>query len=146
MNQFGGVDSFTSNESPIFFHSDQGTESFDSSDFSWEEQAAKTPEISSVISALSEVDEPLFVEIGNPKKKLKSDSEDVSVVEENDEKYLSEELLAFDNQTNFQMPYSDGSWEASFDSFLSGDATLDAGNSMDFWSFGDLATMVEGVY
>lgn len=158
MNQFGvmgsfpanrnaGFEAYTSSDSgPLFFNSDQGSNSFDCSDFGWGEEAAKTPEISSVLSATAEADESVFVESVSPKKKLKSDSEIASPVEESNGKSLSEELLAFDNQINVQMPYPEGSWEASLDSFLNGDATQDGGNLMDFWNFDDLATMVGCAY
>lgn len=158
VSQFGLMDSFPPNGDapvksippcdnvPMYFNSDQGSNSFECSDFGWGEQAAKTPEISSVLSATPEVDESLFMEDANPKKKMKSDSGNVVPVEENNGKSLSDELLAFDNQMNYQMPYLEGSWEASLDSFLNGDATQDGGNPMDLWSFDDLQGLVGGVY
>ncbi|KAF2300901.1 hypothetical protein GH714_018116 [Hevea brasiliensis] len=123
-----------------------GSNSFECSDFGWGDQASKTPEISSVLSATPEIDESLFMEDASPKKRMKSDSGNVVPVEENNEKSLSEELLAFDNQMTFQMPYLDGSWVASLDSFLNGDATQDGGNPMDLWSFDDLPNLDGGLY
>ncbi|KAJ9179466.1 hypothetical protein P3X46_011251 [Hevea brasiliensis] len=124
VNQFGLMDSFPANGD------------------GWGEQASKTHEISSVLSATPEIDESLFVEDANPLKKMKPDSGNVVPVEENNGKSLSEELLAFDNQVNFQMPYLEGSWEASLDNFLNGDSTQDGGNPMDLWSFDDLPNLV----
>ncbi|OAY53269.1 ethylene-responsive transcription factor RAP2-12 [Manihot esculenta] len=158
VSQFDLMDSFPANGDatvksippcdnvPTFFNSDQGSNSFECSDFGWGEQASKTPEISSVLSATPEIDESLFMDDANPKKKMKSDSENAVPIEESNGKSLSEELLAFDNQMNFQMPYLEGSWEASLDGFLNGDVTQDGGNPMDLWSFDDLPNMVGGVY
>nr|AFY09702.1 AP2/ERF super family protein [Hevea brasiliensis] len=154
VNQFGLMDSFPANGDganksiptrdnvPMYFNSDQGSNSFECSDLGWGEQASKTHEISSVLSATPEIDESLFVEDANPLKKMKPDSGNVVPVEENNGKSLSEELLAFDNQVNFQMPYLEGSWEASLDNFLNGDSTQDGGNPMDLWSFDDLPNLV----
>nr|AFY09701.1 AP2/ERF super family protein [Hevea brasiliensis] len=158
VNQFGLMDSCPANGDatvksippcdnvPMYFNSDQGSNSFECSDFGWGDQASKTPEISSVLSATPEIDESLFMEDASPKKRMKSDSGNVVPVEENNEKSLSEELLAFDNQMTFQMPYLDGSWVASLDSFLNGDATQDGGNPMDLWSFDDLPNLDGGLY
>ncbi|KAJ8755866.1 hypothetical protein K2173_024411 [Erythroxylum novogranatense] len=158
MNQFGVMDSFTTggnvdvtsfngnDTAPIIFNSDQGSNSFDCSDFAWGEQTSKTPEISSVLATTQEVDESLFMEDANPSKKLKSSSENVLPAENNIGKSLSEELLAFDNQMNYQTPYLEGSWEASLDSFLNGDSTQDGVNPVDFWSFDEFPAMVDGVY
>ncbi|EEF29138.1 ethylene-responsive transcription factor RAP2-12 [Ricinus communis] len=152
VSQFGLMDSFPTNGDsgvksnfPMYFNSDQGSNSFDCSDFGWGEHASKTPEISSMLSATPEIDESLFVEDANPKKRMKSDSGDVMPVEDNG-KSLSEELLAFDNQENFQVPYLEGNWETSLESFLNGDTTQDGGNPVDLWSFDDLPSLVGGVY
>ncbi|CAK7356456.1 unnamed protein product [Dovyalis caffra] len=158
VNQFGLMNSFPANgdsgmktftpsdNAPVYFNSDQGSNSFDC-DFGWGEQAPRTPEISSVLAATPEVDESLLVD-DNPTKKLKSYSESAVPVEEENGKSLSEELLAFDSQLKYlQMPDLEGSsWEASLDSFLNGDTTQDGTNAMDLWSFDDLSPMVGGVY
>jgi len=157
MNQFGlmdslptcgnGVKSFApSTDVPLFFNSDEGSNSFDCADFGWGEQISKTPEISSALAATPDVDESLFMD-DSPHKKLKSNSENAVPVQANNGKSLSDELFAFDNQMKcFQMSYLDGSWEGSLDSFLNGgDDTQDGGN-MDLWSFDDLPSMVGGVY
>ncbi|TXG68218.1 hypothetical protein EZV62_003153 [Acer yangbiense] len=153
LNQYGYMDSFpangdvgfksfaptTDNSPPMYFSSDQGSNSFDCSDFGWGEQGPKTPDISSVLAATPEVDESLFVEAGNPTKKLKSNSENAVPVEDNTAKSLSDELLAFDPQ----MPYFEGGWETSFDAFLAADNTQDGGN---LWSFDDFPSIAGGVY
>jgi EREBP-like factor len=142
-----GFQSFVSSDAaPMYFNSDQGSNSFDCSDFGWGEQGPKTPEISSVLSATLEGDESKFLEDANPKKKLKSESGSVVSVENNTPKTLSEELSAFESQMNFQMPYLDGSWDASIETLFSGSTTQDGGNSMDLWSFDDLPAMAGGVY
>ncbi|KAL3825067.1 hypothetical protein ACJIZ3_021096 [Penstemon smallii] len=114
----------------VYFSSDQGSNSFDCSDFGWGENCTKTPEISSVLSAVVEDNQAQFVEDASPAKKAKSSSEDV----------ISEDTSAFDSQMKlFQMPYLESSnWDASIDAFLNGDG----GNGMDLWSFDDMG----GVY
>lgn len=133
-----------SDASAVYFSSDQGSNSFDCSDFGWGEYNAKTPEISSLLSATVEGDETQFVEDANPAKKLKTDSGDVGPAEENTVKNLSDELSAFESEMKLlQMPFPEENWDASVDAFLSGDATQDGGNSIDLWTFDDL---VAGVY
>lgn len=124
-----------SDRSPLYLNSDQGSNSFDCSDFGWGEHSAKTPEISSVLESC----ESEFSDDANPMKKLKT-SNNAMPVENNSSRNSSEDLLAFDNQTNFQMPYLDNNWVASLDNFLNGDATQDA--AMDLWSFDDLPPIV----
>ncbi|KAL5757286.1 hypothetical protein ACOSP7_019897 [Xanthoceras sorbifolium] len=162
VNQYGYIDSFpasgdlgfntfapTTDNTPLYFSSDQGSNSFDCSDFAWGEQGPKTPEISSVLAVASEVDESQYVEAANPKKKLKSNSENAVPVEDNNAKSLSDELLAFDDsQMKYfnQTPYFDGSWDASLDALLAGDNTQDGGNSVNLWCFDDFPSMAEGSF
>ncbi|KAK8618688.1 hypothetical protein V6N13_132671 [Hibiscus sabdariffa] len=126
-----------SDNNPVYFSSDQGSNSIDCSDYGWGEHGSKTPEISSILEASIEGDE--FLEDANPNKKLKPSSDNVMPTEGNSAKSLSDELLALDNQMKyFQMPpFLDGNWDASIDAFLNGDATQDGGNPMDLWSFDD---------
>ena len=138
-----GLKSFASNNTAPYFNSDQGSNSFDCSDYGWGEQGSKTPEISSVLSATLEGDESQFVEDAVPTKKLKSDSGNAVFIENNTAKTLSEELSAFESQMNFQMPFLEGSWESNMEALFSGDTTQD-GNSMDLWSFDDLPVMAGG--
>ncbi|KAL3528547.1 hypothetical protein ACH5RR_007869 [Cinchona calisaya] len=130
----------------FYFNSDQGSNSFDCSDFGWGEQCPKTPEISSVLSAAIEGEEPQFVEDRNPAKKLKTSSSDLMPAVDNSVEKLSEELSAFESQMKFQIPYLDGNWDAAVDTFLNGDATQDGGNPMDLWTFDDISAMMGGVY
>ncbi|KAF8388680.1 hypothetical protein HHK36_025360 [Tetracentron sinense] len=160
IKQSGYMESFHAIEDPIgsksfaqtdgaslCFNSDQGSNSFGCTDYGWGACESKTPEISSFLSATLEGDESGFVEDSNPKKKLKTKPEDVLPVEENTAKNLSEELLNFESQIKFlNIPYPDGSWDASLESFLGGDTTQDGGSSMDLWSFEDLPPMVEDVF
>ncbi|GAV61387.1 AP2 domain-containing protein [Cephalotus follicularis] len=155
VNQCGYIDSFLvngdaglkssapSDNAPIYFNSDQGSNSFDCSDFGWGEQGSKTPEISSVLAATPEVDESQFLEDANPAKKLKFNSEIVAPVEDTTGKSLSNELLAFDDSMKyFQMPYLEENWDASLDAFLNGDTAQGGGNLMDLWSFDDFPAVV----
>lgn len=159
VNQYGYPDSFPVNgncgqkslapseNTHMYFNSDQGSNSFDCSDFGWGDQGPKTPEISSVLSATFEGEESQFIEDTHPKKKLKSNSQNAVAVEENTPNGISEEFSAFDSQMKFfQIPYMEGNWEASMDALLSGDATQDGGNPMDLWSFDDLPPVVGGVF
>ena len=140
-----GLKSFTPFDgATLYFNSDQESNSFDCSDFEWGEYNGKIPEISSLFSAAIKDDESQFVQDANPTKKLKPNPVDVVPDEENSGKKLSEELSEFESQMKFfQIPYLEGNWDASVDTFLGGDATQDGGSSMDFWIFDDLVT---GVY
>nr|AWW87396.1 ERF2 protein [Tectona grandis] len=132
----------------VHFGSDQGSNSFDCSDFGWGENCAKTPEISSVLSAVVEDDQAQFVEDGNPSKKAKSSTEDLVPAEENTVNKLPYDLSAFDSQMKlFEMPYLESSWDASIDAFLNGDATEEGGSAMDLWSsFVDVSDTLGGAY
>ncbi|XP_021716591.1 ethylene-responsive transcription factor RAP2-12-like [Chenopodium quinoa] len=117
----------------LFFNSDEGSNSFDCSDFNWGENGPKTPEISSFFSAALESDDS-----GNATKKLKSTSGDAVPFEENSGKSLSEELSDADleSQLNFlETPYLDENW--AIDAFLGGDASNGGANPMELWSFDD---------
>ncbi|KAE8688620.1 ERF071 protein [Hibiscus syriacus] len=129
-----------SDNSPLYFNSDDGSNSFDSSDFGWGEHDAKAPQILSVLKASTEGDE--FLEDANPQKKLKPSSDNVMPTEENSGKSLSDELLALDDQITF----IEGSWDASIDAFLNGDATQHGANPMDLWSFDDFPYMTAGLF
>ncbi|KAL0354431.1 UNVERIFIED_CONTAM: Ethylene-responsive transcription factor RAP2-12 [Sesamum radiatum] len=130
----------------VYFSSDQGSNSFDCSDFGWGDNCAKTPEISSVLSAVIEDDQAQFMEDGGPAKRAKSSSEDLVPRDDNTVNKVSDDLSAFDSQMKlFQMPDLDSNWDASIDAFLNGDATQDGANAMDLWSFEDVPAML-GVY
>lgn len=158
-NQFGYMDTFNAqgvsgqkslapaDNAPLYFNSDQGSNSFDCSDFGWGENGPKTPDVSSVLSATLEIDESQF-EDANPQKKFKPASEDVVSDEENaSAKTFSEELSAFESQMKFlQMPFLEGGWDPSMEALLGGEATQDGGNAVDLWTFDDLAPMMGGVF
>ncbi|KAJ6963234.1 hypothetical protein NC652_001763 [Populus alba x Populus x berolinensis] len=149
VNQFGSMNSFPVNgdsgmktlapsDSAMCFNSDQGSNSFDC-DFGWGEQTPMTPESLTVLAATPEADESLLA----IPEELESYSENAVPVEEKNGKSLSEELLAFDSQLKYlEMPDAEGSsWEASLDSFLNAETTLDGTNAMDLWSFDDFPSM-----
>ncbi|XP_027081533.1 ethylene-responsive transcription factor RAP2-12-like [Coffea eugenioides] len=128
------------------FNSDQGSSSFGCSDFGWEEQCPKTPEISSIFSSAIDWEEPQFVEDANSSKKLKTSPLDLVPADDNNKK-LSEEFSAFESQMKVvQMPYLEGNWDASLDAFLNGVAVQDGGDEMDLWTFDDISAMMGGVY
>ncbi|KAK6914633.1 AP2/ERF domain [Dillenia turbinata] len=133
------VKSFALPEStPLYFSSDQGSNSFDCSDFGWGDQAVKTPEISSILTATLEADESQYLEEENTRKKLKSSPQDVVSADQNNATKFTEDVSTFDSQMKmFQMPYLEGNWDASVDTFFSGDPTQDGVNAMDLWSFDD---------
>ncbi|KAJ8557763.1 hypothetical protein K7X08_004529 [Anisodus acutangulus] len=119
----------------VYFSSDEGSNTFDCSDFGWGEPCARTPEISSVL----ESNGTQFDEDARPEKKLKSD-------EGNTVNTLSEELSAFESQMKFlQIPYLEGNWDTSADAFLNADATQEGVNGMDLWSFDDVPSLMGGV-
>ncbi|KAF8027483.1 hypothetical protein BT93_E0403 [Corymbia citriodora subsp. variegata] len=158
-NQFGYMDALNSqgvsgqkslvpaDNGPMYFNSDQGSNSFDCSDFGWGENGPKTPDVSSVLSATLEVDESQF-EDANPRKKFKSASDDIVSDEENTAaKTFSEELSAFESEMKFfPMPFLEGGWDTSVEALLGGEATQDGGNAVDLWTFDDLAPMMGGVF
>ncbi|XP_019198756.1 PREDICTED: ethylene-responsive transcription factor RAP2-12-like [Ipomoea nil] len=107
--------------------------SLDCTDYGWGEQ---TPEISSALSAAVEAaDEIQFIQETNPQKKLKST--------ENTVEKLSEELSAFEDEMKFlQIPYLEGNWDSSVDTYLN----ADGGNAIDLWSFDDVPSLMGDVY
>lgn len=125
----------------VGFHSDEGSNSLECSDFGWEHES-KTPEISSV--TYEEYESGFLEEV--PAKKLKTDAGDSVPVENNIALKLCEELSAYESCMKFlQIPYMDGSSDQSIESLLSGDAGQDGANSINLWSFDDLP-VAGGVY
>ncbi|KAE8707990.1 ERF073 protein [Hibiscus syriacus] len=135
-----------SDNTPVYFNSDQGSNSIYCSDYSWGEQGSQTPEISSILEASIESDE--FLEDANPNKKMKPSSDDDIPTEENSRKSLSDELLSLGNQMKFfQMPpFLDGNWDASMDALLNGIETQDGSSPMDLWSFDDFPSMLGAAF
>lgn len=131
-----GFQSFTTppESADLYFTSEEGSNSFDCSDFNWGENGPKTPEISSFFSAALESDDG-----GNATKKMKSTSGDAVAVE-NSGKSLSEELsdADFESQLKFlETSFLDENW--AIDAFLGGDAPNDGVNPMDLWNFDDFS-------
>lgn len=119
--------------SSVYFSSDQGSNSFDCSDFVWGDNCAKNPEVSSVLTTVLEDDQDSEGSYLAKKPRLSPDN--------------TSDLSEFDSQMMlFQMPYLESNWDASIDALLSGVANQDGGNAMDLWSFDDVAAMTGGVY
>lgn len=131
----------------VYFGSDEGSNTFDCSDLGWGEP--RTPEILSVLSEVLESNGAYFDEDARPEKKLKSCSS-TSLGDDGNTTVntLSEELSAFESQMKFlQIPYLEGNWDASVDSFLNtAGAIQEGGNAMDLWSFDDVPSLMGGVY
>ncbi|KAH0659070.1 hypothetical protein KY290_028613 [Solanum tuberosum] len=131
----------------VYFSSDEGSNTFDCSDFGWGEPCARTPEISSVLSEVLETNETHFDEDARPEKKLKSCSSTSLTDDGNTVNTLSEELSAFESQMKFlQIPYLEGNGDASVDAFLNTSAIQDGGNAMDLWFFDDVPSLMGGAY
>lgn len=133
----------------LCFSSDQGSNSFDCSDFGWGGNCSKNPEISSVLTAIVEDDHAQILEDACPAKKAKKSSpQDVEPGDDNTMNKLPEDLSEFDSQMkHFEMPYLESNWDASIDAFLNGDdATQYCENAMDIWSLDDdVQAMANGV-
>ncbi|GKD83109.1 ethylene-responsive transcription factor RAP2-12-like protein [Tanacetum coccineum] len=126
-------DGIPSASGAFYFSPNEGSNSFDCSEFPWGETCPKTPEITSL---LSELDEATFMEEVNPAKKPKIES--VNLVSDCEKS---------DDDLFFEMPYLQGAWDASsVDAFLNGDSNQDGGNVMDLWSFDDLPAMMNGAF
>ncbi|KAH7656456.1 EREBP-like factor protein [Dioscorea alata] len=123
----------------VNFHSDQGSNTLDCSDYGFEFDS-KNPEITSMITpTIAEGLETNFSEGGSPQKKLKNNAGEAVSAEENTAMKLSEELSAFESYMKFlQIPYLEGSSDESIDSLFGGELTQDADNEVDLWTFDDL--------
>ncbi|CAJ1976069.1 unnamed protein product [Sphenostylis stenocarpa] len=153
LNQFANMGSFpgsgnglsslpSSDDVTLFFSSDQGSNSFDYSDLGWGEQAPKTPEISSMLSAPLDCDSHIIQDANQ-----QTNSQDVVSMQDDSAKTLSEELVDIESELNFfQMPYLEGWDDTSLESLLSCNTTQDGGNLMNFWSFDDITKMAGGVF
>ncbi|KAK1263940.1 Ethylene-responsive transcription factor 1 [Acorus gramineus] len=123
----------------LCFQSDEGSNSFGCPDFGWEPEP-KTAEVTSILAPTIEGDESGFMDdVEWPQKKLKNNSGEPVVVEDNTAMNLSEELSAFESYMKFlQIPYLEGSSDESIDSLFSNDAIQDGGSPVDLWTFDDL--------
>jgi len=144
-----GLQSFSPSDggTSLCFTSDEGSNSFDCSDFGWGEAVPKTPEISSFFSAALENDAPQMLEDENPSKKMKPSLGAAVPAEENHGKSLSDGLSEsdFEAQMKFlDMPYLDENWAVN--AFLGGDASNDDVNPMNLWSFDDFPSFGGGCF
>ncbi|CDY39107.1 hypothetical protein HID58_003355 [Brassica napus] len=127
-NQFGLANSYNNH----YFSSDQGSNSFDCSEFGWSDHGPKTPEISSMLVGNNQAP---FTEETNAAKKLKPSSDDGT-----------------SNQSDDLMAYLDNAlWESpsplEVEAMLGVDAvavTQGEENPMDLWSLDDINYMLEG--
>ncbi|CAM8948519.1 unnamed protein product [Rhodiola kirilowii] len=128
-----------------YFNSDQGSNSFDCSDFGW--GGARTPEITSLLSSTFEDDESDFLEESNCTKKSKLDTANEIPAEKNPIEKLSEEYAAYESQMKlYQIPFDGSSWNPAMDTILNGENTQDAVNSLDLWSFDDASPTMGGIF
>ncbi|PHU01028.1 hypothetical protein BC332_30815 [Capsicum chinense] len=131
----------------VYYNSDQGSNSFDPSDFGWGETCSRTPEISSVLSAAIECDETQFVEGADVEVKLKSCSNNLVPDDGNTANKPPEEFPAFESQMKFfHTPYPEANWDVSVDAFLNADASQGGENAVDLWSIDELSSLMGGVY
>ncbi|RRT49038.1 hypothetical protein B296_00052660 [Ensete ventricosum] len=120
----------------INLYSDQGSNSFDCSEYGRESEA-KTPEITSILTPTMTESEELASFKGAQLKKLRNNAGEM-VPAENSAANLSQELADFDSYLKFlQVPYQEGGSDESIESLLGNDVTQDM-NSVDLWSFDDL--------
>lgn len=114
-NQFGG-------NGYQYFSSDQGSNSFDCSEFGWSDQAPITPEISSAfINNNNNNNSGLFFEEANPAKKLKS-------------------------SMDFETTYNNTEWDSTLD-FLNDDVVVATQeNPIDIWNIDEIQSMIGGVF
>ncbi|KAL3322144.1 hypothetical protein AABB24_039660, partial [Solanum stoloniferum] len=127
----------------VYFNSDQGSNSFGSSDFGWGETCSRTPDISSVLSAAIECDEAQFIEGVDLEEKPKSCSNNLVTDDVNTAHKPPEEFSTFEYQMKcYQMPYSEGNLDVPVDAFLNADATHGGENAMNLWSFDELSSLM----
>uniref|UniRef100_A0A1J3K119 Ethylene-responsive transcription factor RAP2-2 n=1 Tax=Noccaea caerulescens TaxID=107243 RepID=A0A1J3K119_NOCCA len=119
-NQFGGNNGYQ------YFSSDQGSNSFDCSEFGWSDHGPITPEISSM---LVNNNQGPFIEETNAAKKLKPNSED-------------DDLMAYLDNALWDSPLE-------VEAMLGADAaaaTHEEENPMELWSLDEINSMLEGVF
>lgn len=119
-NQFGGNNGYQ------YFSSDQGSNSFDCSEFGWSDHGPITPEISSMLVNNNQAP---FIEETNAAKKLKPNSED-------------DDLMAYLDNALWDSPLE-------VEAMLGADAaaaTQEEKNPMELWSLDEINSMMEGVF
>ncbi|KAL8098795.1 hypothetical protein AgCh_031497 [Apium graveolens] len=135
----------SSDRASHYFSSDQGSDSYDYSDFGWGDNSSKTLEVTSL--ATLKRDGVEYLKDASPCKKLKQlhSTGFVSCKETVEKK--PEEIPNFETEMKFiQMACMDGNWDASLDAFLAEDTTLDAENPINLWAFDDLPATVGGAF
>ncbi|WOL06521.1 ethylene-responsive transcription factor [Canna indica] len=135
MNSMSGMKHSPPMELPaINLFSDQGSNSFNCSEYGWECEA-KTPE-SILAPAMVEAEGAAYLD-GAPMKKLKNNAGEVAPAPAEN----SEDMSAFENYLKFlQEPYLEGSSDESIESLLNTEVTEDM-SDMDLWNFDDLLQM-----
>ncbi|KAL1811374.1 hypothetical protein ACET3Z_021439 [Daucus carota] len=134
----------SSDSASHYFSSDQGSDSYEHSDFGGGDNSFKTMEVTS-LSTLKR-DGAQYLEDGSPCKKQKPDSMAFVLCEETIEK-KPEEIPNFETEMKFlQMAFMDGNWDASLDAFLAEDTALNGGNPIDLWAFDELPTTTGGAF
>ncbi|KAL0691109.1 hypothetical protein Bca4012_090788 [Brassica carinata] len=131
-NQFGLANSYNNQ----YFSSDQGSNSFDCSEFGRSDHGPKTPEISSMLVNNNQAP---FIEVTNAAKKLKPSSDDWT--SNNDQ---SDDLMAYLDNALWESPSP-----LEVEAMLGVDAaavTQGEENPMDLWSLDDINYMLEGVF
>ncbi|CAM8944239.1 unnamed protein product [Rhodiola kirilowii] len=150
VEEFTGMNPFNSSEAAnIFFNSDHSSNTLDCSDFGWGEKSPNTPEISSLLSATTDVIESQFIDAENPKKKLKSNSGEAVQVEGNEARNLSDVISDFESEMKFfEIPYPDGSnWGTFMGTFLNCEISQDVENEgLELWNFDDMQPMMGGCF
>ncbi|GAB4841936.1 hypothetical protein Ancab_011893 [Ancistrocladus abbreviatus] len=134
---------FTPDNEPLYFNSDQGSNSFDCSDFGWADNNPKTP-ISSFFPAAIESDDSLVFEDSKAMKKLKSNSGFAAPAVGNGEMKPTEDFSDFEAEMKMlEATLLDDNWVV--DSFLGGDAPQDSGSLMDLWSLDEFPAVADVV-
>ncbi|CAN8259393.1 unnamed protein product [Cochlearia groenlandica] len=137
-NQFGLTNSFDigGNNGYQYFSSDQGSESFECSEFGWSDYGSKTPEISSLL--VNDNQAPFIEETNAAAKKIKRNTEDKT---SNNDK--SDDLMAYLDNSLWDSPLEVEAMLGAEDATA---VTQQEENPMDLWSLDDINYMLEGVF
>ncbi|XP_010501805.1 PREDICTED: ethylene-responsive transcription factor RAP2-2-like [Camelina sativa] len=132
-NQFGLTNSFDAggNNGYQYFSSDQGSNSFDCSEFGWSDHGPRTPEISSMLVNNNQAP---YIEETNAAKKLKPNSEDG--ISHNDE---SDDLMVYLDNALWDAPLE-------VEAMLGADtgALTREEENPELWSLDEINFMLEG--
>ncbi|VVA97598.1 unnamed protein product [Arabis nemorensis] len=133
-NQFGFTNSIDAgvNNGYQYFSSDQGSNSFDCSEFGWSDHGPKTPEISSMLVNNNQAP---FIEETNAAKTLNPNSEDMTSNNGN-----SDDLMVYLENSLWDSPLE-------VEAMLGADpgaVTQEEENRADLWSLDDINSMLNG--